>query len=102
MPSNATSKQIPKQSPLTAPDLDATTAYAVEALNTASMGEFCIDELRTVLRAIVRISGGDEITRSLAMVGCGLADKHFDAMSDQHEGLRDRVAELKARSGVQA
>lgn len=72
----------------------------VDAVNAAALGESCVDELRSVLQAILSLSRGDEVIHGLAKVGFNLACDRHNLLDCEREGLEQKLLVLKGASDV--
>jgi predicted transport protein len=56
------------------------TDCAIAAYDVSTLGFFCIDQLRTMLRSIVALSQNNELIHDLAKVGVDIADDYCNLL----------------------
>jgi len=69
---------------------------AIDAVNVASLGEECVDQLRAVFRAIVALSGNNPMIHDLAKVGYSMADSQHNLLDCSREDMEQNLLALKA------
>src|SRR5471030_2046526 len=69
---------------------------AIDAVNVASLGEECVDQLRAVFRAIVALSCNSPMIHDLAKVGYSMADSQSNLLDCSREDMEQNLLALKA------
>jgi hypothetical protein len=67
----------------------------LDAVNLASLGRSSVDEMRSILSAIVGLSSDNDVIRKLAQLGVRLADDRHNMLDCEHEEREQKLLALK-------
>lgn len=70
----------------------------IDAVNMADSGLSCMEEMRSILRAIYKLSSSDEVINGLAKVGLCLADDRHNMFDCESESMNQKLVDLKGKN----
>ncbi|MES2935297.1 MAG: hypothetical protein V4805_17620 [Pseudomonadota bacterium] len=79
---------------------DMARRSAHSAIDIAFQGEAYVDELRSILRAIVELSRDHEVIHGLAKVGFDLAEDRHNLLNAEHEDMVQKLLILNGGNHV--
>ena len=85
-------KNAPQNPPVDLKNIAKT--FAMEACESANLGEECVFALRAILRAIMLISVDHKEICELALVGANLADEHYALIFCTQQGNDQALAKF--------